>query len=113
MMNLSIFMSTKDVRCLYAMDHALKKLGEVRPEGTSILQDSDMVSEAIGHVELLFASGQALDDAELGDVTKACQVGLFFFSFLFPLANWIYLLTADALAFRRQNSHAGAYYMDV
>ncbi|EAA29587.1 hypothetical protein GE21DRAFT_6985 [Neurospora crassa] len=74
MMNTSIFMSTKDVRCLYAMDHALRKLGEVRPEGTSILQDSDMVSEAIDHVELLFASGQALDNTELGDVTKACQM---------------------------------------
>ncbi|KAK3498942.1 uncharacterized protein B0T23DRAFT_306455 [Neurospora hispaniola] len=74
MMNLSIFMSTKDVRSLYAMDHALRKLGQVRPEGTSILQDNDMVSEAIDHVELLFASGQALDDAELGDVTKACQM---------------------------------------
>ncbi|KAK3501927.1 hypothetical protein B0T13DRAFT_526376 [Neurospora crassa] len=74
MMNMSIFMSTKDVRSLYAMEHALQKLGEVRLEGTSICQDSDMVSEAIGHVELLFASGQALDDAELGDVTKACQM---------------------------------------
>ncbi|EGO61521.1 hypothetical protein NEUTE1DRAFT_34544 [Neurospora tetrasperma FGSC 2508] len=74
MMNISIFMSTKDIRCLYAMDHALRELGEVRAEGTSATQDNDMVLEAIDHVELLVASGQALDDAELGDVTKACQM---------------------------------------